>query len=236
MRGGSGTVSNTASAMNASVPSEPTSRRRKISSGVVGVEERAQPVAGRVLDLELAPRPARRARRRRAARRGSATSPAASSGSAAAKRSLGVGRGRVDHRARRRARTSASATRRVGVPRRRRSACRPSCWRSRRRRVAMSVLAGSGPSLRPWRASTRLTWPSTVPGRTRTRAPPSSTRDAGEVAADVDEDPVGLRLPVEARAAGAEDERRAGARARRRSPARRRRRRAPSRRPSGSSR
>ena len=29
-----GTVSNTASAMNASVPSEPTSRRRKISSGV----------------------------------------------------------------------------------------------------------------------------------------------------------------------------------------------------------
>ena len=51
------TVSNTASAMNASVPSEPTSSRRKISSGVVGVEERAQPVAGGVLDLELAPDP-----------------------------------------------------------------------------------------------------------------------------------------------------------------------------------
>ena len=54
----------------ASPPSRRRSRR-KISSGVVGVEERAQPVAGRVLDLELAPRRARRARRPRAARRGS---------------------------------------------------------------------------------------------------------------------------------------------------------------------
>ena len=41
--------------------------------------------------------------------------------------------------------------------------------------VAMSVLAGSGPSLRPCGASTRLAWPSTVPGLTRASAPPSST-------------------------------------------------------------
>ncbi len=41
--------------------------------------------------------------------------------------------------------------------------------------VAMSVLAGSGPSLRPWGARTRLAWPRIVPGPTRARAPPSST-------------------------------------------------------------
>ena len=40
---------------------------------------------------------------------------------------------------------------------------------------AMSVLAGSGPSLRPCGARTRLAWPSTVPGLTRARAPSSST-------------------------------------------------------------
>jgi hypothetical protein len=39
---------------------------------------------------------------------------------------------------------------------------------------AMSVLAGSGPSLRPYGASTRLTCPSTLPGRARTRVPSSS--------------------------------------------------------------
>ena len=41
--------------------------------------------------------------------------------------------------------------------------------------VAASVLAGSGPSLRWWRASTALASPRTVPGRTRASAPPSST-------------------------------------------------------------
>ncbi len=41
--------------------------------------------------------------------------------------------------------------------------------------VAMSVLAGSGPSLRPCGARTRLAWPRTVPGLTRARAPSSST-------------------------------------------------------------
>ncbi len=75
VRAAAGTVSNTASATKASVPSEPTSSRRKISSGVVGVEERAEPVAGRVLDLELAPDPLGAARRRRASRRGSPPAP-----------------------------------------------------------------------------------------------------------------------------------------------------------------
>ena len=40
---------------------------------------------------------------------------------------------------------------------------------------AMSVLAGSGPSLRPWGQRTRLAWPRTVPGLTRALAPSSST-------------------------------------------------------------
>ena len=149
--------------MNASVPSEPTSSRRKISTGVVGVEEGAEPVAGRVLDLELAPDPLARAPRRRGSRRGSRASPAASSGSAAAKRSLGVRRGGVDHRPRRRARRSASA-RCCRSRRRRRSASRRSCWRPPRRRRRCRCYAGSGPSLRPYGASTRLAWPSTVPG------------------------------------------------------------------------
>ena len=40
---------------------------------------------------------------------------------------------------------------------------------------AMSVEAGSGPSLRPSGARTRLAWPSTVPGPNRARAPSAST-------------------------------------------------------------
>ena len=42
--------------------------------------------------------------------------------------------------------------------------------------VQTSVLAGSGPSLRPCGARTRLAWPRIVPGLTRARAPSSSTR------------------------------------------------------------
>src|SRR5256885_584654 len=41
--------------------------------------------------------------------------------------------------------------------------------------VAASVLAGSGPSLRPYGASAALACPRIVPGRTRARTPPSST-------------------------------------------------------------
>ena len=59
--------------------------------------------------------------------------------------------------------------------------------------VAMSVLAGSGPSLRPWGARTRLAWPSIVPGWTARARPVVEDLDAAEVAADVDEDAVGLR-------------------------------------------
>ena len=49
----SGIVSNTASAMNASVPSEPTTTRRRISTGVVAIEKRLHVVAGGVLDAEF---------------------------------------------------------------------------------------------------------------------------------------------------------------------------------------
>ena len=77
--------------------------------------------------------------------------------------------------------------------------------------VAISVLAGSGPSLRPCGARTRLAWPSTVPGLTRAIAPPSSTATPAEVAAHVDQDPVTLPLAVEAGPAGAEGDRDAGA-------------------------
>ena len=168
-----GTVSKTASATKPSVPSEPTSRRRKISTGVVGVEERAEPVAGRVLDLELARGSARRARRRRGSR------------------------SRISSQAARRAR----ARRRRSGPRRRGRRCRSPCPRAARRSArarsgrsrssipqrippellaitpptqAISVEAGSGPSRRPCGASSRFACPSTVPGRTRARAPSAS--------------------------------------------------------------
>ena len=72
---------------------------------------------------------------------------------------------------------------------------------------AMSVDAGSGPSRKPCGASTRLTWPSTVPGRTRARRAVVLDRDPAEVAADIDQDPVALALAVEAGAAGAEGDR-----------------------------
>ena len=50
-----GTVSNTASETNPSVPSDPTSSRLKISSGSSASRNAHQPVTGRVLDLELSP-------------------------------------------------------------------------------------------------------------------------------------------------------------------------------------
>ena len=68
----------------------------------------------------------------------------------------------------------------------------------------MLVEAGSGPRRRPWRASRRLTWPSTTPGWTRSAGPVVLDADPAPVAADVDQDRVGLALAVEAGAAGAE--------------------------------
>ena len=67
--------------------------------------------------------------------------------------------------------------------------------------VAMSVLAGSGPSPYPWRRQHAV-------GEAQQRAGPHPRAaalvldpHAGEVAADVDEDAVALALPVEARPA-----------------------------------
>ena len=40
---------------------------------------------------------------------------------------------------------------------------------------AISVEAGSGPSLRPWGARTRLAWPRIIPGPIEARAPSSRT-------------------------------------------------------------
>ena len=135
---------------------------------------------------------------------------------------LGVRRGGVDHRPGGRARRSASA--RSGRSRARpRSACRPSCWRSRRRPSRCRCwrdrgrACGRAGRARGWRG------PSTVPGRTRARAPSSLDLHARASAGARRQDPVALRLPVEARAArrgsvtGS-----AGARGRRRAPSRRR--------------
>ena len=64
--------------------------------------------------------------------------------------------------------------------------------------VAKSVLAGSGPSRRLYGARTRFAWPSAVPGRTRAARTVLLDLHAGEVAADVDQDPVALALAVQA--------------------------------------
>ena len=87
----SGTVSNTASAMNPSVPSEPTMSRRRICTGRLGVEEGLHRVAGRVLDAVLGADPVGDLRDRPGSRRGSRSSPSAIAGSAAARRSSASG-------------------------------------------------------------------------------------------------------------------------------------------------
>ena len=176
---------------------------------LLGVEEGAEPVAGRVLDLELAADAL--------AQLGVGADLVADRGQAGGQLGLrggealgGAGCGGVDRRPRGRARRSSSA----------RSSRSP--WSTPQRippellaitppTVAMSVLAGSGPSLRPCGARTRLAWPSTVPGLTRASAPSVLDRDAAEVAAHVDQDAVALALAVEAGAAGAEGDRDAAA-------------------------
>ena len=84
--GGSGTVSKTTSEMNASVPSEPISRRRNISIGSSASRkaQRRYPVVFLISNLRRM-RPRRSASERIASR--ISASPAASSGSAAANRS-----------------------------------------------------------------------------------------------------------------------------------------------------
>ena len=130
--------------------------------------------------------------------------PRASSGSAAANCSPAPRRRRVDHRARRQHERH-RARRCCRSRRSRRSASRPSCWRSRRRRIAMSVLAGSGPRRARAGPARRLTWPSTVPGPHAHGAPPSSsTSSRCQWRRTSTRMPSVWRLPVEAGAAGAE--------------------------------
>ena len=77
--------------------------------------------------------------------------------------------------------------------------------------VQAEMLAGSGPSLRAYGASARLTRPAIVPGSTRTRRPSSSTVTPAPVAGHLDEHAVALRLPGQARPGRAEGHRHAAA-------------------------
>ena len=77
--------------------------------------------------------------------------------------------------------------------------------------VQADSLAGSGPSLRPYGASRALTWRSTAPGCTRTRAPPSSTSMPRKLPPGVHEEVLSDRLPAQAGAPRTEGQRKAGA-------------------------
>ncbi len=226
VRAGTGTVSKTASAMKASVPSEPTSRRRKISSGSIGVEEGAEPVAGRVLDRELAPdplaelvvgadlvadrlEPARRApaRRRRSARRRPGRRCRSSSPTAG-----------------RRSASAPSSRSRAVDP-----AAHPARVVGDHPADGGDVGAGRvGAELAAVGREDAVGVAEDRPGPDPRPRPLVLDRDAAEVAADVDEDAVALPLAVEAGAAGAEGDRDAGAAPVLERPWRRRRRRAPS--------
>ena len=172
---------------------------------LVGVEERAQAVAHRVLDLELAARPARPAPRRRAARRGSRPGPAR-----ARARRRRTARRRRARPCRSRSRRSAPASSTAPCGRSPRSTPQripPELLAITPPTQAMSVEAGSGPSLRPCLASSRLTWPSTIPGLDADGAAVLEHLGALPVTADVDEHRVGLGLAVERGAAGTERDR-----------------------------
>ena len=133
---------------------------------LVGVEERAQAVAGGVLDLELRPDPLGELLVG-ADLVADGRQPLGQLGLLAREALGGVGRGGVDPGAARRSRTPASAawSRSRGA---RRSACRRRCWRSRRRPWRGRWTRGRGPRGARACASARFTRPSTVPGPTRT--------------------------------------------------------------------
>ena len=140
---------------------------------VVGVEEGAQPVAGRVLDLELAPDPV--------GELGVGADLVADLEQARGE--LGLQAGEIGLGARRRCRspspTPAQAAARARSSRNRATMPQripPELLAITPPTVAMSVDAGSGPSLRPCGARTRLACPSTVPGRTRARRRPPPPR------------------------------------------------------------
>ncbi len=142
VRAGSGRVRSTASATNASVPSRADDEPAEDLERRLGVEQRAQPVAGDVLDLVLAPDALGEllVGEQLVAQ---LQQPLRELGLGGGEALLGVGRGGVDHGAggeHERQRLDG----RVGVPRARRSACRRSCWRSRRRSSRSLCSPGRG--------------------------------------------------------------------------------------------
>ena len=142
--------------------------------GLIGIQERAQPVAGRVLDLELPSHPFGELRDRPAARR--AAPPTRPPAPAPPARTAPRHRA-PRYRSPRHWRARASSPVRSGrSPAARRSASRRSCWRSPRRRRRCRCSPDRVPACARDRASMRFARPSTTPGWRRTRAPPSSTR------------------------------------------------------------
>ena len=173
---------------------------------LVGVEERAQPVAGRVLDLELAPDALRQL--------GVGADLVADRGETVGQLGLPPrsARPRPARRCRsscpRGARTSASAasSRSRGA---RRSACRPSCWRSRRRRSRSRSRRGPGPG--GARACAARGSRARGPSRLHPHAAPSSSTRKPRKWRRTSTMMPSPALAVEARAAGAERDRRARA-------------------------
>ena len=198
----------------------------------VRVEERAEPVAGRVLDLELAARRARPARRRRAARRGSR-----------------AGRARAPARPRRSAPRRPGAAVSIAVPegstKRQRgdgpvgvlvdAAAHAARVVGDHAADGRDVRAAPGRGRACGRAAQHAVRVAEQRARlhARTRAAVLARATPGPVPADVHEDAVGLALAVEARAAAAEGDGVPVAAGVREDLARRRRRRAPSPPPAG---
>ncbi len=193
--------------MNARVPSEPTTSRRKISRGRVGVEERAEAVARRVLDLELAPDACGEllvgqdllADREQLG---------GELGLGLGKVLLGAGRRRID-------RGPGGEHERHRLDRRIRVAHRPATHASRvvgddaadagdvgRGRIGAELVAVG--------SKYAVDVAEDVAGTDANALAVVEHRDPAEVAANVDEDPVGLALAVEAGAARAEGHGRAG--------------------------
>ena len=137
----------------------------------VGVEERAQPIAGGVLDLELASDPCRElvvgedlgADVEQAAGELGLGGGELSSASGSAV-SMSVPEGSTKRSALTVEYESAVTPQRIP----------PELLAITPPTVAKSTLAGSGPSRRPYGARIRFAWPTIVPGRTLTRAPSSS--------------------------------------------------------------
>ena len=167
-----GIVSMTASAMNPSVPSEPTRRRRKISSGVSPSRsaQSRNPWVFLIAYLRRV-RSASAVSARSSFR--SSSKPSASCGSASANSfsasGLDVSMTAPDGVTNVSAATVWYAS--LGTVHR----MPPELFAITPPIVQAAELAGSGPSRRPCGCSSELTWPRIVPGRARTRLPPSST-------------------------------------------------------------